>query len=333
MSGNGVIASIILPAFNAAAYIDEALDSAMRQTERQIEIVVIDDCSTDDTRERVRAAADRDGRVRLLQMAANGGPAAARNRGINAAHGAWIAPLDADDRIEPDRIRCLVAVAEQHGADIIADNLLLCREDGLEPPQRLIPAEILSAPRNLTAAEFVERNVGGGRSARTSFGFLTPMFRRAFLEANAIRYDERNRFGEDFMFYMRCLTHGANWWLTPEPTYIYNVRPGSLTEVQSPADLHRIRSMDRALLADPRIANDDRLRTALRRHAEAIDRCYYYRKFTDAVKQRRFPDAARVLLEGPSSIRHVVAESVVQAPTIAAKALRGGYRRGRARDG
>lgn len=333
MSAQRVIASIIMPAFNAAAYIDGALESALQQTEQQIEILVIDDCSTDDTRDRVHAAAARDGRVRLLRMEANGGPGAARNRGLAIARGEWIALLDADDRMLPDRIRSLVAVAEEHEADVVADNLLLCRENSLKPPLPLIPSTVLPEPRKLTAAELVERNTGGSRSERTSFGFLTPMFRRAFLEANAIRYDERNRFGEDFMFYMRCLVHGANWWLTPEPTYIYAVRAGSLTEVQTPADLHRIRSMDRALLEDPRIARDQRLCAALQRHAAAIDRCYYYRKFTDAVKQRRFPDAARVLLEGPSSIRHVVAESMVQAPTIAAKALRGGYRRARASAG
>lgn len=322
-------ASIIIPAFNAASYIEAALLSAMRQTEWNVEILVIDDCSTDDTRERVCRAAERDGRVRLLQTPVNGGPAVARNRGLDSASGEWIALLDADDRFRPERIAHLVAIGEQHAADMVSSNLLLCQEDGSDPPQLLIPNQLLGAPRNLTAAEFVERNVGGGRSARTSFGFLTPVFRRSFLNANAIRYDERNRFGEDFMFYMRCLAYGARWWLTPEPTYIYTVRKGSLTEVQTPADLNRIRSLDRALLADPRIAKDRRLHAALRRHAQKIDRCYYYRKFTDAVKQRRFPDAARVLLEDPSSIRHVAAESVVQAPTIATKALRGGYRRAR----
>ena len=134
-------------------------------------------------------------------------------------------------------------------------------------------------------------------------------FRRDFLDAHGIVYDERNRFAEDFLFY-QCLACGAKWWFTPEPMYLYTIRKGSLTEQQSTADLMRLRSAAQRLLADPQTALDPSLFQAIRRHSRKIDRNYYYRAFTDAVKGRRFDTAAQLLFENSSSFNHVVRESV-----------------------
>lgn len=323
-----ICASVIIPAYNAARYIGTALASAREQSESRIEILVIDDCSTDETPDIIREAERLDARVRLLRTTANGGPAAARNRGLAAASGTWLALLDADDRFLPQRVERLIALGEQQSADVVADNLVLTYEDGSRPPHVLIPPTVLSQPRRMTAAEFVARNVGGGRRERATYGFLNPVFRRSFLEAHGLHYDERNRFGEDFMLSLRCLTHGAEWWLAPEPMYEYTVRRGSLTEVQTSADLDRIRALDRELLADPALSGDAALQTALLKHVKQIDRCYYYRAFTDAVKAGRFETALSIMLDGQGSLRHIASESLVQAPTILTKALRGGYRRG-----
>jgi hypothetical protein len=88
--------SVVIPAYNAGATLPDTLASVCAQTVRAIEILVIDDGSTDDTSQVVRAAAKKDGRVRLLRQA-NAGVAAARNAGIAAARAAFVAPVDADD--------------------------------------------------------------------------------------------------------------------------------------------------------------------------------------------------------------------------------------------
>ena len=111
-----------------------------------------------------------------------------------------------------------------------------------------------------------------------------------------------------------------------EPMYLYTIRKGSLTEQQSSADLMRLRCAAKRLLADPETALDPSLFRALRRHSSKIDRNYYYRAFTDAVKARQFDVAAQLLFENSESLNHVVRESVHQAPVILRKALRGGYR-------
>ncbi len=97
------LVSIIVPAYNAEATIEETLLSACAQTHSLIEIIVVDDGSTDRTVEIITRIAKSDDRVRLLRQA-NGGVACARNNGLANARGKWIAPLDADDVWHPHKL-------------------------------------------------------------------------------------------------------------------------------------------------------------------------------------------------------------------------------------
>lgn len=90
------LVSVIVPVHNGSRFVRQSLASALEQTYDNIEVVVVDDGSTDDTRQIVRSIADQDSRVRLLCQS-NQGVAAARNRAIRDSEGQFIAPLDADD--------------------------------------------------------------------------------------------------------------------------------------------------------------------------------------------------------------------------------------------
>ena len=97
------LVSVILPVYNGAEFLGSALESALSQTNRHLEIIAIDDGSTDGTPAVLDLYALRDSRIRVLTQA-HGGVARARNRGIAEAHGNFIAPLDADDLWEPTKI-------------------------------------------------------------------------------------------------------------------------------------------------------------------------------------------------------------------------------------
>lgn len=322
------IVSILVPAFNAEAYLADALDSATRQTLTEIEMLVIDDASTDGTAALAERLAAHDPRIRLLRQERNGGPAVARNRGLAEARGRWIALLDADDAYAPGRLETLVALAEARQADLCADNLLLEPQDGA-PPRPMIPESYLPRDRALAFPEFLRRNVADRAYPGMNFGFLKPLMRRAFLEQYAIRYDERVRFAEDFALYADAFRAGARWWLSPAPTYRYRVRPDSLTQVQTVHDLGILRARQAAMLKEARRAGDTALQRLIARHKRVVDRCYHYRAFTDALKAGQAAAAARIFAAGPSSALGILTESCRQAPTIARKALRGGYRRAR----
>ncbi|GAA0677012.1 hypothetical protein FHT00_002551 [Sphingomonas insulae] len=106
------VVSVVVPSYNGVAFIGETLESLGRQTLREWEAIVIDDGSTDDTRALVRAWPDP--RVRLIERAENGGPVLARNAGIAAVRGRYVAGLDQDDLCLPDRLARQVAYLEGH---------------------------------------------------------------------------------------------------------------------------------------------------------------------------------------------------------------------------
>ena len=317
------LVSILLPAYNSGHMIGTAIQSVLNQTQRRFELIVINDCSTDDTLGVVERFARGDARIKLLHTKRNGGPAAARNIGFDAARGRWIALLDSDDAYVPERLARLLEFADANAAHMVSDNLLMMPVGGT--PYLLIPPDLLGQPQHLTAAEFIHRNIGDTKNPRLSYGFMQPMIRREFLLKHGIRYDERNRFGEDFMLYVACLRAGACWWVTPEVLYHYATRPGSLTEVQTSGDLWRIAQLEADFLRDPAASRDPALRKALRRHKAKIDRLYYYRAFTDAVKSGQFREAGRLLVQSPSSPSYIIRETMRQAPIILRKTVRGGY--------
>ena len=165
------IVSIIMPAYNAEPFIERALHSALGQSLRDIEVVVIDDASTDATAERVASLAEKDRRVKLIRMAENGGNYAARNAGLAEARGDWIALLDADDWYTPDRLERLLAAVSEHSADIVADNLAFIAEGATRPWQTLMPLKGESIFR-MTPESYLIRDMRGGEK---SFGLFQPM--------------------------------------------------------------------------------------------------------------------------------------------------------------
>lgn len=105
--------SIIVPTYNAGRYLDQALRSAEAQTHRRIEIICVNDGSTDDSPAIMRAHAEQDGRIRIIDQE-NRGYGAAMNAGIDAATGTWIAILEPDDWIEPGMLADMLAIAARY---------------------------------------------------------------------------------------------------------------------------------------------------------------------------------------------------------------------------
>lgn len=110
--------SLIIPVHNAEPFLDRCLDSAAAQTEPQLEIICVDDASTDASGSMLDARANQDSRFRIVHRTANGGESAARNQGVALARGEYLAFLDHDDMLEPDACRLLYQAARKTNADI-----------------------------------------------------------------------------------------------------------------------------------------------------------------------------------------------------------------------
>lgn len=284
------VASIVIPAHNAAAFLADALDSARAQTLRAIEILVVDDGSTDATAAIAEAAAAQDRRVRLVSRARRGGPSSACNSGIEAARGRWIVVLDADDMILPGRTERLVARAEALGADLIADNLIqqdfaTGEEIGPLFPESMMREEAAAGP--MTPARMLRLDMPD-MPGRARLGYVQPVKRRAFLQRTGVRFAEDVGTGEDFLFYFECVARGARFHLVPEAGYVYRIRRGSVSNIAPSAALF-VSAANRRLLQVAATHGDPAVMRTLRRRQVMLD----FDSFRHAVEARRFGTALR----------------------------------------
>ena len=276
----------------------------LTQSEQRLEILVVDDASSDATASLVEAAAARDGRIRLLRTERNGGPGAARNVGLAHASGEWIAPLDADDRFLPNRLARLVDLGERRQADMVADNLLVSARPGPAANRAMFPPGFMPDGLLLDARGFVQGNMTRAAAGRIGYAFLKPLIRGAFLARHEITYDE-TRFAEDYLLYLRCLLHGARWALTTEALYEYTVAATSLTDTHSAGDLAFLADAEAAMLHNPSVARDPALRRTMARPERSVRRTLSWCSVATAIKRRDWPGLLPSLGGDPRNALHV----------------------------
>ena len=127
------LVSIIIPVYNCGGFLPRCVHSLLNQTYAALEIILVDDGSTDDTPAICDTLAGRDGRITVLHKK-NGGVSSARNAGIAAARGKYVAFTDADDYVDPDHIASLHSMLERSGCDVAVCGYKSEREDRCTPP-------------------------------------------------------------------------------------------------------------------------------------------------------------------------------------------------------
>ncbi len=118
MTANFLI-SIILPVYNAQDYIEKCLNSLLAQTYPNIEILCVDDCSTDTSLKIINDIAQKDARIKVLSTKTNSGPATARNLGLDNAHGEFIMFCDNDDTYSPDMCKIMLDTMQKYNVELV----------------------------------------------------------------------------------------------------------------------------------------------------------------------------------------------------------------------
>lgn len=115
MANSFDLVSIITPSYNTGRFIAETIESALAQTYGNWEMIIVDDCSTDDTDEVVAGYVKQDSRIRYIRNERNSGAALSRNRALREARGRWIAFLDSDDLWMPEKLERQIQFMEKNG--------------------------------------------------------------------------------------------------------------------------------------------------------------------------------------------------------------------------
>lgn len=131
-SHSSYLVSVIMPLYNAKNTVAGSVKSVLSQTHENFELIIVNDCSTDISYEIVKALANSDDRIKLLQLAHNSGAGIARNAAINKAKGEYIAFLDADDRWLPQKLDIQLEIFDKYDVPLVCSGYQIIRNNNIK---------------------------------------------------------------------------------------------------------------------------------------------------------------------------------------------------------
>lgn len=228
--------SVIVPVYNVEKYISECIQSILAQTYKDIELILVNDGSSDQSGEICDGFANKNNRVKVIHIE-NSGPSAARNTGIEIATGEYIAFVDADDTIEPNMYEILLNQSLIHNADIV-----------------VCPFKTFNLVNNTTSVSSVWNDVYCNIDKRKIEKYLIPsilnnttyslisvfnkLYRKTLFDSNGIRFDIEKSHSEDVRLNFTLLTKISNLVFVEQPFYNYFIRERESLTNKVRSDLH-----------------------------------------------------------------------------------------------
>lgn len=214
--------SILVPVYNVEDCLERCLESLVRQTLTNIEIICVDDGSTDDSAKILKKYEKKDRRISIIHKE-NGGLPSARNAGISAARGEYVGFVDSDDYVEERMFQCLYETARSHDSEIV-----ICGAEIFpEKPHASAWLYKCLSPEYHHYKEF-EPSILFGDSSTTPFLWRT-LIKRDLLEKYNLRLDEDILLGEDKLFQSKVYPKAKNITVIPDKLYHYGwYRKGSM---------------------------------------------------------------------------------------------------------
>ena len=230
--GVDIAATVIIPNYSAESTLLRAVQSVLTQSMSDLEVIVIDDASTDRSWELILDMLPHDERIRAVRHKTNSGKPIAMNRGISLARGRWLAVLDADDWYHSDRLAALIELGERHRADMVSDNQFLYDASAARVVGTAWPERVAAWP--LDFDDFLR-----GSNAYDSFnlGMLKPVIRTDFMRRVRLDYEVEARHGQDFFHLLQFYLCGGRAVVSDQPLYFYTQPFGKISRQWS----HRTR--------------------------------------------------------------------------------------------
>ena len=209
MDNSRELVSIIMPAYNAEKTLSEAVTSALQQTYKNFELLIIDDCSTDSTAALAKDFCARDSRVRLLRNPCNSGASQTRHNGAAQAQGRWLAFLDSDDLWAPDKLEKQMALLAAGDVDLIFTGSAFINNQG-QPKDWT-----LHVPHTISYRRLLQQNLISNSSVLVR--------KEDYLKCECLC----DGLHEDYVCWLRMLRNGARARGIDEPLLIYRLSAGS----------------------------------------------------------------------------------------------------------
>ena len=215
---------IVVPVYNAEAYLEECIESIEMQTYPNIHILIINDGSSDKSAQILQDIKEKHSNITIVSQE-NHGVGYARNRALSLLNGDYVSFVDADDTIAPDYIERLYKVSTEHNADISVASMYS------EEPFSLLEYVTEAGLDTQNARKFFESNV---IKNTLYYGVTNKLYKTKFLYETNASFDEELRFGEDLLFNMGLYLSSPTITLEKEARYIYRNNAQSITKKKNP---------------------------------------------------------------------------------------------------
>lgn len=224
MSGLPVKVSVIIPVYNVEKYLSACLNSCVHQTLNDIEIICVNDGSTDRSRQILEEFAKRDYRIKIVDKP-NGGLSSARNAGIDCANGEMIMFLDSDDYIALNACERVWCETKEAPTDVVIFGTEILPEKPRATSWYYNVLSVRTHRRNEFTADVLFKE-----PAAKPFVWRHAYHRKFFTEYG-LRFDERVKYGEDTVFQMEAIPYGTHFSFIADKLYYYRwYREGSLMQ-------------------------------------------------------------------------------------------------------
>ena len=198
--------SIIVPVYNTQDFLNECVESLLNQDYENIEIILIDDCSRDDSSKICRSYAQQDSRIKFIAHEKNFGQEKSRNDGINNASGDWIMFCDSDDIFSPDAVGRMKNFASENNLNVVLSSFYYWQDNNSE----LDICEAGIKSNKLASGVYTTKQIAEKLFVEISFGLLScigsKIYSKKFINENNIRFNIGSNWGEDTSFIIKCLS-------------------------------------------------------------------------------------------------------------------------------
>lgn len=233
MMDRKVKVSVIIPAFNAAESVRNAVDGLLKQDYQDLEVILVDDGSTDGTGQVCDVLAAMHGNVHVIHKS-NGGVSSARNVGLQAASGEYVMFLDADDVLKPDTLMKMTDT----DADLVMGGFEKVSDGRVTEVN--VPPFMKDYIGNGEICRFLDDNIGE-KDCFLLNSSCFKLYRRSLIAAHSHRFDEGLRYGEDKIFVFGFLRFVRSVCTIPEVVYEYRIQKESLSsDVSSDSHLMQL---------------------------------------------------------------------------------------------
>ena len=310
--------SVIVPVYNVEEYLPRCIASICGQTYRDLQIILVDDGSTDGSPQICRRFAENDPRILYIRIP-NSGASAARNCGLELAEGRWIGFTDADDHVEARFYETLVTELT-HSDKQIVSCAVRAEDTGGNRVERMKGRRFPEQKQDLDREEALLRFLNPDTRV-LYWAVWNKLFRAELLRE--IRFENGRRKAEDFDFALRCLLRSNGTRYIPEELYHYLIRPGSVIMGGGFAkdSFDRLYFLDKAVAEAERAGvSEEAMRCVLisRELAAAKTLREYYRGDGEAVLRGAGTEASEEITAGLARCREVLASGreVPRAPLV-----------------